>query len=779
MIEHAVVGTSIPRVDGAEKVTGQARFTGDLHIPGMLHTRLVLSPYANAKIASIDATEARKVPGVVGVYVAEDLAFVEPDSGSRKRDFLARGRALYHGHPVAAVVAESAAAAEDAMSLVDVDFVPQDAAVDLIDAMRPDAPLARGEKPTEASAEAQMHATASGGDEEPSEEQPPNVATTLHFHRGDVEAGFAEADAIVEQTYRTAMVHQGYLEPQVTMTTIDPLGTLTVYTSTQALFYTRAEVCAALGLPNNKVKVVGMTIGGGFGGKFMLLEALCAALSLKTNRPVLLEYTRMDDFLAANPAPPSEFWIKLGAKKDGTITALQARVVFDTGAYSGSPIQIGSILLGASYRFPNLDIRGYEVLTNKTPAGAYRAPGAVQAAFAMESTIDMLAKELGADPFELRRTNAAKEGDLRPNNQPWPKIGLHECLDEAAGHWQRLRAERVSASDVNDDGGKTALGANVKIGVGMAIGGWPGGVEPATAICRLNTDGTFSVVIGSIDLSGTDTAFKQIAAESLGLPTSAVEIVHGDTDTAPYSGGTGGSKITYTVGLAIQRAGEEARQQLLAIASQQLEAGIDDLEIVDGIVRVKGVPEQSVPIKALAAASMSFGGKHEPVYGRGSSAQTMQSPGFAVHIAKVAVDADTGKVKVLDYVAVQDVGFAINPAEVDGQIVGGVLQGLGWALWEKMAYDETGQIITASLQDYVIPSASYAPTITPVLVEVPSAYGPFGAKGIGEPPVIPVPGAVANAIADALGSRLVEIPITSQAIARAMHLGGGTNGAAH
>ncbi len=765
MPEHAVVGKSIPRVDGAEKVTGQARFTGDLRIPGLLHARLVLSPYAYARIVKVDAEAARAAPGVVGVYGAEDLPLVEADSGSRKRDFLARGRALYHGHPVAAVVAESAAAAEDAAALVDVEYEPQDAAVDFVDAMRPDAPVARGEKPVEASAEAQMHATTSGGEEEPAEEQPPNVATTLHFHRGDVEAGFREADVVVEKTYRTAMVHQGYIEPQVTVATVDPLGTITVYTSTQALFYTRAEICAALGLPNNKVKVVGMTIGGGFGGKFMLVEALCAALAVKTGRAVRLEYTRMDDFLAANPAPPSEWTVKLGAKRDGTITALQGRVVFDTGAYSGSPVQIGSILLGSSYRFPNLDIRGYEVLTNKTPAGAYRAPGAVQAAFAMESTIDVLANELGMDPFELRRKNAVKEGDLRPNNQPWPRIGLHECLDRAAEHWQRLRAQRQSEG-------------SVKIGVGIAVGGWPGGIEPATAICRLNSDGTFSVVLGSIDLSGTDTAFKQIAAESLGLPADAVEIAHGDTDNAPYAGGSGGSKITYTVGLAIQRAAEDARAQLLAIASQQLEAGLDDLEIVDGMVRVKGVPERQVPIKAIAAASMSFGGKYEPVYGRGSSAQTSQSPGFAVHIARVAVDADTGKAKVLDYVAVQDVGFAINPAEVEGQIVGGVLQGIGQALYERIAYDETGQIMTATFNDYAIPSAGHAPTITPVLVQVPSAHGPFGAKGVGEPPVIPVPGAVANAVADALGFRLTEIPFTTQAVAAALVGGNGTNGAA-
>jgi CO/xanthine dehydrogenase Mo-binding subunit len=763
MSQYAVIGQSVPRTDGAEKVTGQARFAGDLQLPGLLHARLVLSPYANARIVRIDAAEALRVPGVVAVLGADDLPLAEPDSSSRKRDFLARGQAIYHGHPVAAVLAETAAAAEDAAALVDVEYDAQDGAIDLLRAMEPDAPLARGEKPVEAGAEAQMHATVSGGEDEPAEELPPNVSTSLHFSRGDVEAGLREADVVVEQTYRTSMVHQAYIEPQVTLAAVDPLGSITVYTSTQALFYTRTEVAAALGIPQNKVKVVGMTIGGGFGGKFMLLEALCAALAVHSRRPVRLEYTRMDDFLAANPAPPSVWEVKLGAKRDGTITALKARVVFDTGAYAGSPVQIGSLLLGGFYKFPNLDIRGYEVLTNKTPAGAYRAPGAVQASFAIESTVDMLADRLGMDRFEFRRKNAAEEGDLRPNNQPWPKIGLKECLAEVEGHWRRLRGAR------RRDG-------SVREGVGMAVGGWPGGIEPATAICRLNHDGSVSVVLGSVDLSGTDTTFQLIAAEAFGVPADQVEIAHGDTDTAPFAGGSGGSKITYTVGVSVQRAAADARKQLLAIASQHLEAAVEDLELVDGQVQVRGVPDRKVTLREIAAASMSFGGKYEPVYGRGSSAQTVQSPGFAAHVARVAVDVDTGKVKVLDYVAAQDVGFAINPAEVEGQIVGGVVQGLGWALYERMAYDEQGQLITASLLDYAVPSAGHAPNITPILVEVPSAYGPFGAKGVGEPPVIPCPGAIANAIADAVGVRVTEIPIISQAVAAGLRTGDGRDG---
>jgi CO/xanthine dehydrogenase Mo-binding subunit len=763
MPEYAIVGKSLPRVDGAEKVTGQARYAGDLRIPGLLHARLVLSPYASARILSVDSSAAAAVPGVVGVYTAADLPLVEPDSASRKRDFLARDRALYHGHPVACVVAETAAAAQDAAALVEVDYDPGDAAVDLLASLEPGAPLARGEKPLEASTEAQMHATASGGETEEQEELPPNVATNLHFTRGDVEAALSEADVVVEQTFRTSMVHQGYIEPQVAVVTIDPLGDITVYTSTQAVFYTRNEVCAALGLPNSKVKVVGMTIGGGFGGKFMLVEALAAALAVKTGRGVRLEYTRMDDFLAANPAPPSVWELKLGAKKDGTITAMKARVIFDTGAYSGSPIQIASILLGSSYDFAAVDIRGYEVLTNKTPAGAYRAPGAVQAAFASESAVDMLADKLGMDPFELRKKNAAREGTLRPNNQPWPKIGLVECIDELEAHYRDLVAKKMNHGSIRE-------------GVGMAIGGWPGGLEPATAVCRLNTDGTISVVIGAIDLSGTDTSFKQIAAEAFSLTPDQIQIARGDSANAPYAGGAGGSKTLYTVGLAVQKAAEDARQQVLAIASKELEAGIDDLEIVDNVIRVKGVPGKETTLQGIAAVSMGFGARNEPVYGKGSSAQAMQSPAFAAHATRVAVDTDTGKVKILDYVAVQDVGFAINPAEVEGQIVGGVVQGIGQALYERMGYDETGQITTQSFLDYAIPSAGHAPPIKAVLVEVASEYGPYGAKGVGEPPLIPCMPAIANAIADAIGTRPTEVPIMPQALVSGLNGQNGANG---
>jgi len=554
------------------------------------------------------------------------------------------------------------------------------------------------------------------------------------------------------------------MEPQVVAVTVDPLGDITVYTSTQAIFYTRNEIAAALGVPHSKVKVVAMTIGGGFGGKFMLVEALAAAVAVKVGRSIRLEYTRMDDFLAANPAPPSIWEVKLGAKKDGTITAMKARVVFDTGAYSGSPLSIGSLLLGSSYNYAAIDIRGYEVLTNKTPAGAYRGPGAVQQAFASESTVDMLAEKLGMDPFELRMKNAADEGTLRPNNVPWPKIGLKQCLTELEGRYKDLLAKKKQGADPN---------STIKQGVGMALGGWPGGVEPATAICRLNGDGTVSVVLGSVDLSGTDTSFQQIAAEAFGVTTDQVLMTRGDSSNAPYSGGAGGSKTLYTVGLAVQKAAEDAKYQVLQIASGILEADLDDLEIVDGVVQVKGVPERQTTLQKIASLTMGPGSPKEPVYGKGSSAITNQSPAFAAHATRVAVDTETGKIEILDYVAVQDVGFAINPAEVEGQIVGGIVQGIGQALYERMAYDETGQITTQSFQDYALPAAMHVPNIEAIQVEVASQYGPYGAKGVGEPPLIPCMPAIANAIHDAVGVRPTEVPILPPAIIAGMN---GMNG---
>ena len=373
------------------------------------------------------------------------------------------------------------------------------------------------------------------------------------------------------------------METQACLVNIGPLGDLEVYTSTQASFYCRTRVAETLDYPVHKVKVTPMPVGGGFGGKFVLIEPLVAAVAVAVGRPVLLQYTRMEDFVAGNPAPDCEIWIKLGARKDGTLTALQAKAVFDSGAGGSAPMEIAAILLGGYYRVDNLDIRGYSVLTHKAGGGAYRAPGAQQGSFAIESAIDELAQRLGLDAVDMRLKNCVVEGDPRPNGRPWPSIGLKEALLELKNHpaWQNREQRRAEGR-----------------GIGVAVGGWPGGVEPATAVCRLDADGTFTVVLGTADLTGATTAFAQIAADALEVDLSSTTVSIGNTSAAPYSPGTGSSKIMYTVGPAVKKAAEEARQQVLAIASDHLEAAVDDLEIHDGHVRVKGVPDASVSLEA-------------------------------------------------------------------------------------------------------------------------------------------------------------------------------------
>jgi CO/xanthine dehydrogenase Mo-binding subunit len=753
MSTSSAIGQPLRRVDGGEKVTGLTRFAADLALPGMTHARLVLSPHAHARILRIETKSAATMPGVLGVFTGRDLGLAKLDPTSRNRSPLAVDRVVFTGHPVVAVVAETPAVAEDAAALVEIEYDVQPAAIDPIDAMRKDAPRVRVREGGTGEEELAMHGAATGG-AKLQEDVGPNVVSTQHFTRGDVARGLAEADHVVERRYTTPMVHQGYLEPRAAIAAVDPLGMLTVWTSTQALFFTRSEIAESLGLSEHEVKVVAMPMGGGFGGKFVLLEPLAAALARRLRRPVSLVMTRREDFLATTPAPSAIFEMTLGARRDGTLTAMAGRVIFDAGAYAGAPVGIAMLLMGSYYQVPHLDLRGYEVLTHKPGAGAYRAPGAVQGTFVVESMMDELAGQLGIDPLDFRLSNASKPGDPMVTGQPWPKMGLRECLE-------RLQQERKTR-------GRRPAPAGTRAGVGIAVGGWMGGIEPANAACRMDRDGTLSVIVGSVDMSGVHTGFAQIAAEAFGVAPADVRIVTGDTETAPYAGASGGSKITYTVGLAVERAARDARRQLLLIAADKLEAAPDDLEIVDRAVRVRGFPARSVTLADLAKAAMQFGSKYEPVFGRGASATTARSPAFAAHLTEVAVDPDTGGVEILGHLAVQDVGRAINPAAVASQMHGGVVQGFGWALLERMAYDEQGQLLAATLMDYALPHSLQTPPIDTVIVEVPSEHGPFGAKGVGEPPVVGVPAAVANAVADATGHRFTELPITSEAIRSAL-----------
>lgn len=742
----AVIGKATRRVEGLEKITGAARYTEDLRLPRMLHARLLLSPHAKAKIVQVDRAAALAVPGVVAVVTAEDLARL----GRGPRALLASTVTRHTGEPVAVVLGETEEAAADGLDALrsGTRFDPLQPVLTIDEALREGAPLVRESTEVD-EGDAQAHATVDV--EQKKAERPSNVANRVTFSRGDAEAGLRQAEVVVRRTYTTSRIHQGYIEPHCQVAAIDPAsGELVIYTATQGLFYVRAEVAKKLGLSQQQVRVVPMTVGGGFGGKILILQPLAGALALLTRRPVRLILTRNEDFLITEPGPAAEIELELGAMKDGSLVALKARAHFDSGCAPGSPLSISGLLLGGYYRIPNLSIETLEVLTNKPTVGAYRAPGAPQATFAIESAMSELAGRLGIDPLAFRLRHASAPGDPMPHNRPWPKMGLRQVLEALDTHPMRRRP--------------TAPGE----GIGVAIGGWPGGLESATACIRANTDGTFQVLMGAVDITGTATTMGLIAAELLGVSPDKVQVVTPDSSQAPYAGMSGGSKITYTVGTAVRLAAEDARRQILSIAASHLEARAEDMEIADGAVRVKGSPTVTLSLAEIASMSMRFGAQYPPVFGQGSTAVTRQSPGFCGHLVRVHVDQETGVVTILEYAGAQDVGFAINPAAVEGQIMGGIAQGIGWGLLEQVAYDESGGLVTGTLADYSLPRAADVPRIDTILVEVPSDEGPFGAKGVGEPPVIPAAAAIANAIAEATGARITSLPMTAERIIQAL-----------
>ncbi len=757
---HTAVGQATPRKDSLDKITGRTRYAGDLPIAGLLHARLVLSPYAHARILSLDITAALEVPGVKFVYTGQTLRLAGYDSASRSTSPLAVDEVLWCGHPVALVLGESEAAAEDGALLVDVEYEQLPVVSDPRAAMQPDSPLTRVLNKVVKSeiSGGGTHAAVpeDEGDDAAQETEvlSENVSDKGHLALGNMEEGWSESEVVVERTFETSIVHQGYIEPQSITIVPDRQGHLTIWASSQGIMHVRTDVSDALQLDPRQITVEPVPIGGAFGGKFGLIETLAAAAAHNSHKPVRLVYTRSEDFFSANPAPRAFITLKLGAKKDGTLVALEGREIFETGAYAGAAAMLGGIILGSTYRCPHVAIHCYEVMTNKVGVGSYRAPNAPQSTFALESLVDELCHKLACDPLAFRLKNALKEGDPTLDHRTWRSIGLIECLEKLQVHplWSDRAAQKTPPAGLE----------GWKIGIGLAAGGWPGGIEPAAAACRLEKDGSITVMTGHVDLSGSDASLELIAAEGLGVSVEKVYLAHDNSDTMPYSGATGGSKTIYGMGSAVLAAAREARTQILAIAADMLEAAPEDLEIKDGQVIVRGTPGKHVALTRIAADSMRFAGRYEPVYGRGRSANRASSPMYTTHLARVAVDPETGDVRVLDYVAVQDVGFAINPALVAGQIQGGVTQGLGWALFENIVYDEAGQLLTASFMDYALPHSLDVPNIQSILVELPSTLGPFGAKGVGEPPVVPVSGTIANAIYDAVGARVSQLPITPE-----------------
>ena len=756
------VGLPIPRPDSPEKVTGQVQYVADIKPKGLLHAKLLRSPHAHARIIKIDTSRAKALPGVRAVVTAADIPQLKKKAPTRAHAVLAIDRVVFVGQPVAAVAADELAIAEEALDLIDVQYEVLAASVDPLKSMQPGAPPV-AELGTKAdTSEAQAHSGVAAMKSDTAEPaKAVNVSQQARIQKGDVAKAFAESDHVLEKTYRVPMVHQGYLEPHAVLAQWDANGLLTLWSSTQGSFNTRSEVADVLEIPENSIRVIPVECGGGFGGKIRALcEPITAVLARVTKRPVRYVMTRREELDAGMPAPQVIIRLKTGVKRDGTLMALEAETVLESGAFSGAVLTMGAVFIASVYKWPNFDVRGFEVLTHKPSIAAYRAPTAPQTFFAVDSHMQQIADALHLDPVEFRLRHMMQEGDPMANGQPWQSNGAKEVLRRIAEHpvW-KTRKEWSATS------GKDGHGLR---GTGLGVGGWIPGLQPTGATVRLNPDGSLSVLTGQVDIAGTNIALAQIAASAYGLGIDKVRITTGDTDVAPMTGLSAGSKTIYTVGAAVLEAAQDARRQTLEIAAGEMEASIHDLEIVDGRVVVKGVPDKAVTLASIGKKGNLYMSKVPPVLGVSHPAFAKQAPAFAAQLARIEIDPDTGELTLHDFVAVQDAGKAINPLGVEGQMQGGAVQSLGIALTEGMMYDDTGRLMNASLLDYRKLTAADLPNIETIIVEVPSPAGPFGARGVGEPPIIPAPAAIANAIEDATGVRLTELPLTPERIALAL-----------
>jgi len=652
------IGLSILRPDGPEKVTGQVQYVADLNPRGLLHAKLLRSPHAHARILRIDVSRARALPGVRAVLTAADIPELKRKAPTRAHAVLAIDRVVFAGQPVAAVAADELAIAEEALDLIDVQYEVLAVSADPLEAMKPGAPPVADAGTEADTSEAQAHGSVAGVTTEAKPAKAVNISQQARIQRGDVAKGFAESDVVIEKTYRVPMVHQGYLEPHAVLAQWDTTGFLTLWASTQGSFNTRSEVADVLELSENRIKVIPMECGGGFGGKIRALcEPITAILARATGRPVRYVMTRREELEAGMPAPQVIIRLKTGVKRDGTLMALEGEAILESGAFSGAVLAVSGVFLASLYLWPSFDVKGFEVLTHKPSIAAYRAPVAPQTIFAIDSQMEQLAKALGIDPVEFRLRHLQREGDKMANNQPWLSNGGVEVLTRLAEHplWKK-RAEWKASSP------KGRLR-----GTGLSLGGWLGGLQPTGATVRLNPDGSLQVLTGQVDIAGTNIALAQIAATAYGIDIDKVRITTGDTDVAPMTGLSAGSKTIYTVGVAVMEAAKDARNQTLEIAAKELEASVHDLEIDNEKVVVRGVPNKGITLAQIGKKGNLYMSKVQPVLGISHPAFSVQAPAFCAQLAKIEVDPETGEVTLHDFVVVQDVGKAINPLAIEGQ----------------------------------------------------------------------------------------------------------------
>jgi len=745
--QFKVVGTRPSRPDGADKVTGRARFGADWNMPGQLVGRVLRSPHAHAVIESIDASKAAVLPGVKAVVTSAD--FVEQENrivpaGEMQvnlrdvtRNVMAREKALYHGHAVAAVAATTDAIAREALGLIEVRYRVLPHVVDVEDAMKPGAPILHD------------HLRTDGVEPRPTE--PSNVAKRIDFAKGDAAKGFAAAEVVVERRFRTAPVHQGYIEPHACLASAAEDGQVQLWTTTQGHFQVRGFCSRLLGLETSQIRVMAAEIGGGFGGKTVVyLEPVAVRLSQKAGRPVKMVMTREEVFRASGPTSGSSMRVKLGATRDGRIVAADATFALQAGAFPGSPVGPASMCSFACYDIDNVKVEGFDVVSNRPKVAAYRAPGAPISAWAVESTIDILAQELGMDPIDLRLRNAAKEGTKTHYGPTFNRIGLVEALEAAKASEHYRSPPRPGTAR------------------GVAAGFWFNVGADSSAAAHVGEDGTVTVISGNPDIGGSRAALAMMAAEELGIPYDKVRPIIADTASIGFNFVTGGSRVTFANGLAIINSVREVIAECRRRAAKLWEVEPDAVVWENGEAKPASTNVGTFEPLSLAKLAGMAGKMGGPINGHSQINAQGAGPGFGVHVVDVEVDRDTGIVTILRYTSVQDVGTAIHPSYVEGQMQGGAVQGIGWALNEEYIYDRNGKLENAGFLDYRMPVASDLPMIETIMVEVPNPTHPYGVRGVGEVPIVPPMAAIGSAIARCTGVRMTDLPMSPPRLSAAL-----------
>ena len=732
---YQVIGKNPTRHDGTDKVTGRALYGADIRLPGMYYGAMLRSPHAHARILSIDTSEAESYPGVKAIVTSKDLPDVESkiaDLGEgtinlrhQSNNVLAKDKVLYFGHAIAAVAATSTHAAEEAAALIKVEYEVLPPVLDVRKAMQKDSAILLEDMRTDELGK--------------KGEAPSNVASHSQEKAGDVEKGFEDAAVIVEREFFTSMVHQGYIEPQNATAQYNPDGQITIWCSTQGAFGVREQTAEILDIPISRIRVIPMEIGGGFGGKVgVYLEPVVVLLSRKSGyHPVKMTMSRSEVLAATGPTSGSYIKIKMGADGNGKLIAAQATLMYEAGAYPGSPVGGAMAVMFAPYRIENVLVEGYDVLVNKPRTAAYRAPGGSNAALASETVIDELSEKLGMDPIELRMLNGVKEGDRRVDGPIYKRIGFLETL-EAAQNSSHYRSPLEGPNR----------------GRGVASGFWFNYGGKSSASASINKDGTLSLITGSVDIGGTRTSIAMQLAEGLGLPVESIRPGVADTDSVGFTEGTYGSRTTFATGWAVFEVSNQLKEELLKRAAILWETEPEKIRYEHSTFLFE---DQQMTFADLASRLDDTGG---PVVASAAVRPEQSGPAFATHIVDVEVDPETGKVQILRYTAVQDAGKAIYPNYVESQIQGGVAQGVGWALNEEYLYDDQGRLINSSLLDYRMPVTLDLPMIDAIIVEVPNPGHPYGVRGVGEVPIVPPPAALANAIYHAIGVRMNVLPAT-------------------